>query len=714
MYKKNFYMQTIEGRDNSFGFGETDQTYAERQKMPDYSKVKGYAFAIGEESWKDFGWWENRTVIDQKNKQDSVVHQYLDKIPGIWRRSKRDEVFRFDKKFGLTLEIIKNMIHQEFFSDRKEDRERVELILHPYQQEFVDKAHSDYDEFLLAAKCRAGKSVMVLSHICDKNHKVSLVVSRFNSPAQSWLSDPKTFDKFTNLVIVELKDKNWVDQLQFWLNTDKQIILWSTVQGVVRKLDRLIDTTNIDLLVFDEAHVGDKAKQFGNLRETLSDTPCLKVSGTAYDQLWDTTEENRFVYDYWQEQIDVQKGIIDRPSMSVVLAKYQSDRYSDVYDDAPDAMKNLFLVKDNQFVDEFLVKEFVAKYFDTNRDTKPKDRLLYSSNHIYMTLPSVPACHLLQVILDPIIPTKVVTGDTGTAASDIEKFVKEHNRSVCLTYSANVLGMTQSLWDTVINAREGKSVQFWTQFAFRAGSGDHNWRVIDFVPSRALESLRETFCLANDLDPILSEYEFTDFVPIYEWDNGFETLTTDQVNNILASDIGSTTSLMTGGTEFMDLNALSEFDFGEYRQFDKEITKRVVLNNEANNGLGAKQRINERNKAEKTDLQMKIQTVRAFLSYTPQVILEEHMLGHTINTISDLLQSKFYPHLTGDYNGMIGQMVDKGTLSSASLTRRVNLSRISIDSALSSSDFLSVHYDLQKSAGSHKGIPVELLDEMIV
>ena len=110
---------------------------------------------------------------------------------------------------------------------------------------------------------------------------------------------------------------------------------------------------------------------------------------------------------------------------------------------------------------------------------------------------------------------------------------------------------------------------------------------------------------------------------------------------------------------------------------------------------------------------MKIQTVRAFLSYTPQVILEEHMLGHTINTISDLLQSKFYPHLTGDYNGMIGQMVDEGILSSASLTRRVNLTRITIDSALSSTDLLKVHYDLQKSAVSQQGIPVELLDKII-
>jgi hypothetical protein len=692
----NIYLIASEDQ-KVFGVGQTQRSFDERHKDGDWAKFHNYLKARGEEL-KLIRWWSNVDVIDHD------IHAWLKKQPNI-----RKFAEWFSHK--TTLDIVEKMIEDQFFATYQD--QRVELQLKPYQQEFVDKAHSDYDEFLLAAKCRAGKSVMVLSHICDKNHKVSLVVSRFTSPSQSWLDDTKTFDKFSDLVTVDLKDKDWLDQLQFWLNTNKQIILWSTVQGIVRKLDRLIDTTNIDLLVFDEAHVGDKAKQFGNLRETLSDTPCLKVSGTAYDQLWDTTEENRFVYDYWQEQIDVQKGIIDRPSMSVVLAKYQSDRYSSVYGDDPDAMKNLFLVKDNQFVDEFLVKEFVAKYFDTNRETKPKDRLLYNSNHIYMTLPSVAACHLLQVILDPIVPTKVVTGDTGSDASDIDQFVKEHNRSVCLTYSANVLGTTQSLWDTVINAREGKSVQFWTQFAFRAGSGDHNWRVIDFVPTRALESLRETFCLANDLDPILSEYEFTDFVPIYEWDNGFETLTTEQVTNILASDIGSTTSLMTGGTEFIDLSALSEFDFDNYRQFDKEVTKRVVLNDESNNGLGAKQRINERNKAEKTDLQMKIQTIKSVLSLVPQVILEERLLNRNINTINDVVSSETYAPLTGDYDNLITELMTDGVLSSASLTRRVNQTRISIDKAISDSDTYVVLSELEVATGTNQDIPIELFDQMI-
>ena len=699
----NIYLIASEDQ-KVFGVGQTQRSFDERHKDGDWAKFHNYLKARGEEL-KLIRWWSNVDVVDHD------IHAWLKKQPNI-----RKFAEWFSHK--TTLDIVEKMIEDHFFATYQD--QRVELQLKPYQQEFVDKAHSDYDEFLLAAKCRAGKSVMVLSHICDKNHKVSLVVSRFTSPSQSWLDDTKTFDKFSDLVTVDLKDKDWLDQLQFWLNTNKQIILWSTVQGIVRKLDRLIDTTNIDLLVFDEAHVGDKAKQFGNLRETLSDTPCLKVSGTAYDQLWDTTEENRFVYDYWQEQIDVQKGIIDRPSMSVVLAKYQSDRYSDVYDDAPDAMKNLFLVKDNQFVDEFLVKEFVAKYFGTNREIKPKDRLLHDSKHIYMSLPSIAACHLLKDILDPIIPTKVLTSDTKADAADINKFVEEHkdNRSLCLTFTANVLGVTQSSWDTIIHAREGKSIQSWTQFSFRAGSGDHNWKVIDFVPNRALESLRDDFCLANDMNPTLSEYEFDDFVPIFEWDNGFERLTSEQINNIIAAEIDTIASLktlMSGGVTFRDLDAVLNFDFGEHRQFDEKKNKQVVVNDEANNGRSAKRRVDERKNSEKTrdEIEWRRDKIKAILSYTPQVILEEHMLGNSIGTINDLLQSEFYPHLTGDYDNLLPTLIGEGLVPTAPLTSRVRMTRNAIENALSSSDFLSVHYDLQKSAGSHKGIPVELLDEMI-
>ena len=675
-----------------FGVGQTTRSFDERHHDGDWAKFHNYLKARGE-SLELIHWWEDVDVVD------TDIHKFLKSYPGIRKFS---EWF----SHSTTLDVIENIIQNKFFSDYND--KKVDIQLRPYQKEFVEKARRDYDEFLLAAKCRAGKSVMVLSHILDKGHKVSLVVSRFKSPSESWLTDPKTYNCFSNFVTVTLADKNWKDQIDYWMNTDRQIILWSTVQGLMRKIDNL---PGIDLLVYDEAHIGDRSSQFIRVRDALSTTPCLKVSGTAYDQLWDTTESNRFVYDYYQEQLDVKNGIVDRPQMEVVLASYESDRYSEIYGEDPDAMKNLFLVENNKFVDEFLVKEFISKFFDV-RDIRPRNRLLYQSNHIYMCLPSVEACHLFRDLLNPIIPTKVVTGDTGSDADSINQFVSENNRSVCLTYSANVLGVTQSQWDTVINCREGKSIQFWTQFAFRAGSGDHNWRVIDFVPQRALESLRETFILANDLNPSLSEFDFVDFVPIHEWAGEFRTMDVADVNRILAADVASTTRLMTGGTDQINLNKLVEVNFDNFLSFDKEVTKTVILNEEGNNGSSARSRVNQLTPSERTDLQAKIKTIKAYLALVPQVIFEERMKDNHINTIDDVIQSDNFELIIGD-NGLLTELMNENIISSKSLSRRVNQTRISIDNSLISNDPSAVLSELMIATGVSQGIPADLLDEMI-
>ena len=278
--------------------------------------------------------------------------------------------------------------------------------------------------------------------------------------------------------------------------------------------------------------------------------------------------------------------------------------------------------------------------------------------------------------------------------------------------SANVLGVTQTLWDTVINCRGGKSIQFWTQFAFRAGSGKHDWRVIDFVPTRALESLRETFCMANDLNPTLSEYDFTDFVPIHEWNDEWRTMTDGDINSVLAADISSTTRLMTGGTEGLDIAKLMDTDIDIIDGFAKEVTKRVTLNEENNNNDTAKKRVDEMTAAEKTDLQKKIQSVKALLALIPQVILEERATGTNINTIDDVLNAETYGLVTDD-SGVLRELLAARVLSSRALSRRVMLTSTSIDHSLTELPVSTVLNDLQISTGVSQGIPVELLDSMV-
>ena len=180
-----------------------------------------------------------------------------------------------------TLDIIKNIIAEKFFTATPEQKGTLELRNH--QKEFVAKAGKDYLEFLLFAKCRAGKSVMTLSHIVDKAYKATLVVSRYTSnPMQSWKDDSKNFSNFDNLVFIDINDKDYIEQIDYWYNTDKQLILWACVQSR-KTLNLPID---IDLLVYDEAHVGYNSSQWNKLREATN-CPVLYVTGTAYKMVWD-------------------------------------------------------------------------------------------------------------------------------------------------------------------------------------------------------------------------------------------------------------------------------------------------------------------------------------------------------------------------------------------------------------------------------------------
>ena len=706
MHTKNFYMQTIEGVDDAFGFGDTEQSYAERQKMSDYSKVKGYAFALGKDKWDTFGWWENRTVIDRENHQDKVVHEFLEKIPGI---TKKDEVFRFDKSFGLTLDIIKDKIHREFFSDRKEEKPK--LALRPHQQEFVVKASADYEEFLLFAKCRAGKSVMALSHIVDKGFKVSLVVSRYTSPMQSWKDDSKNFGNFNDLVFIDVNDKDYVNQVAYWYPTDKQIILWACVQS--RKILSL--PVDVDLLVYDEAHVGYNSNQWNKLRE-VTDCPVLYVTGTAYKMVWDFADSQRYIYSYFEEQREKKLGMNNRPSMNVVLAKFDSSGYQALFGDDPDAMNNTFRVDDEgNFLEEALVKEFISKFFSNQRELRSSDRLLKDATHLYLTLPSVAACHAFAKYLKGTrFAPLVVTGETGNDAEDINKHIEENPMgSAILTRSANVLGVTAASVDTIVNCAEGSSIEFWTQFAFRGGSSDHDWTVIDFVPERCLESLRQTFVASCDTSPEVAEYDLLDYVCVSEWSSGFTTLSQEQVNEILAADVGNAIRLVSGLASSLNFDNLRDIDFNlDIEPVGSVIAKKFVLNSNNANGKTNKKLTSEVSKSEVDEIYKKIATIQAILERVPLVLYHAANAGETMNNIDSVLESPHYEPVTLDEERILKMALEYNVIDRKSLSFRISKAYIDVQNAIHN-DKRETLAKLSESAQPQQDIPLELLDQML-
>ena len=697
--KKNLYMLASEDL-KVFCFGQTERPLEERHKDGDWAKFHNYLKARGEKLIL-IGWWEGVPVLD------TWVHDWLKIQPTI-----RKSAEWFSHKVDLY--ILANRIEKKFFP--KTPKTKKDLTLKEHQQQFVDKILSSWEEwkeFLLFAKCRSGKSIMVLSAIVRKGIKVSLVVSRYTSPIQSWREDSENFSEYNNLVFIDLSQNDWLKQIEYWYNTDKQLVLWTTVQGNNRWNKIPCD---VDLIVYDEAHQGYDSKQFKQLREKF-DCQVLYVTGTAFKMIWDFNDSNSFTYSYFEEQLDKKLGRNNAPSFKLVLAKYASEEYKKLYGDDADAMKNLFRIKkgENDFVEPSLVQDFYSEYFGDQKHLKPQDRLLNGRFHIYMALPSVEACHAsVKYLKKTKFAPLVVTGDTKENPDTIRKHVAENEYSIILTVSANVLGVTVKEIDTVINATEGESINFWTQFAFRGGSSDRDWIVIDFCPQRCLSSLRETFVAACQNNRMISEYTLLDFVPITEWTSGFKTVTQDQVTAILASDVTSTMSLISGIANSMNLDKLAEcdFDLTLSSKEKKNGSKRVVNDNDAN-GKGNLQRDGvTAERQDHSDIFDKKKTVLAILDRVPLAIYHCIKSGFVPNNIQSLISSEHYVHNTLDTEKILQQAISESVFDMESFSYRINQAVIDIQHSIEYDECMTLEV-LSCSRTTQQSMPVHLVNTLL-
>ena len=690
-----------------FAWGQTTRSYKERHKDTDLNKLRTYLTARGEDLVL-IAWYENVDIVDHD------IHKFLKKTPGI-PFPKRGEWSSYNEKMH-SIDSIKGIVEEEFFISEKKERDVFEP--YPYQKEFVAKAQGEWLEFLLFAKCRAGKSAMTLNHIVESHRKVSLLVSYRKSPSDSWFEDATRFDVFKNIRVIDMKDSSWKSDLNYYLQSSElQIVLWSTVQGLQRgRLKQLKELTDINLLILDESHIGNSAKQFQNIRNQLITTPCLSISGTAYNQIWQYPEENTFVYSYFEEQLDNKLGVYKnpRPKMNVKVVKYQSDMYRTIYGEDPDAMKNIFCIEDGEFINKDLVRDFIQKYFAPQVHIRNrKDRLFGSSQHMLMCLPSVEACHLFSRMIESYYLSFVVTGETGRRSDDIEKFIRENieGKTITLTYEANVLGVTQELWDTIVNAKEGKSAEFWTQFAFRGGSGNKDWDVVDFCPQRSLESLIQYYVTSSERNPALLDYNLVDFVPIYEFDNGFRELSQEEISSIVASDANASVRIVSSILSSLDYNKLKNFEINiDLDSISTDRSKSVTVNDNNTNGKSNKVKLSSNNKGDK-ELLLKFKTLKSITDSIPLVQFYELKEGKRIQNTSSLLTSDLYAKITQDTDDCLARAFDEGLLNLKSFTHRLIQSSTQVESSMNQ-DEMGTLFKLSITKGSNCTIPLELLGNM--
>ena len=592
--------------------------------------------------------------------------------------------------------------------------------LYKHQQEFVSKILSNWEqwkEFLLFAKCRAGKSTMVLTAIVESGVKVTLVVARYKSPEQSWREDTK-LKNFENLVYVDLSKKGYEDEIQKYLNTDKQIILWGCIQGI-NKLTNL--PCKVDLIVYDEAHQGYSSSQWIKLQNTY-DCKVLYVTGTAYKLQFDFDKSNSYTYSYFEEQLDAKNGLSQGrviPKLKLFVAQYLSEEYQKIFGDDPAAMKNIFnTLPDGEFVNPFLVKEFVDMYFSNQRILRPQDRIFKDSTHIYATLPSVAACHAFaKYVTGTRFSPLVVTGETKEDADTINAHIEKNPcGTIILTRSANVLGVTAPKIDTVVNMTEGKALEFYVQFAFRGGSGDKDWSLFDFVPERAIRAFSSIYTEACDANPNLAEYMFGDFIDVFSWSNGFNQLSNDHINDILAINIEDTISLSSNFVDRMDSNILKSIECstnlqaGEHPHYKAD---EIEVNFNGTNNKTNKQRIGEKSERE-IEINETKEQVREYLKRLPLAVFHCVRNGIPTTNINSFLESEHYIHNTQDVDGVLNKYFN---LTHGAETRRfayrLNQITTNIKSSIKKNE-LGTLEKLSHSGQMHQVLDVQFIEDLLL
>jgi len=713
---------------NFFFFGQVqDSRKNQRHKDPEYTKLIG--------SWN---------LLDQKHETfwfgitqegahlDNKVHEEIKKVKNC-KYNKRgqgsNECFILpDYSFFRIIDLCENIIEKKF-GNTVIEKDKVNL--RSYQNEFVIKitsAWEKYKNFLLFAKCRSGKSVMTLTHVVEAGYNLTLVVSRLNSPAQSWKEDPEKYENFKNLRFVEVGCKNWKNDLIAYLENDKQVILYSTVQ-YLSKNPNCLENLPIDFLVFDECHIGGQASEFVELREQF-DCNCLYISGTAFDMIENFGTENSYVYSYYDEQLLAREQNRVAGKMNIVLATYDFQEKNHIFgEDMPDSIENIFLLNSNKtdFLHPFLVNEFIHKYLIRPKNVLPNLWSLQNSKHIYAALPSQKACDFFvnyirksNCYFEPLS----CHSETKVTPDDIKNHLERHEYTICLTVTANVLGVTAP-WDTIMMVNNGESIKEYTQMIFRGGSrlSSENgecldWLVIDFCPDRCIRAIQTYYAFTTENNPKLAEYSYLDFSPLFDVNTGFSTpLRQGYVDKLLIVNPSDIRKICTN--VYINQSKLIEFDFGDvkHRSFKfKKITLEKVISS-SNNGANNKSALEYKTKKDRKDveneLQKKYETILNLFNRFPEIILLEQIDGNRTYNFVNLIQSSYFESIFPEDPSFIQNLVQSKVINIKDFNNRISQTDMNIALCLSNGGIEEALREVYTSESEHDSIPALLLDDMM-
>jgi len=704
-----------------FFYGQTEaHRKDDRHKDGEYTKLFA-DWDVQKQKHKTF-WFE---IPKRGSHLDKKVHKKIDILSFIVLNPNRGNNECFQLKDIKDLDLLIKEIEQIVFTEFKGKRERTKFEFRYPQLIFRNKVNAafakGFKSMNLCAVMRAGKNGMLCQVIVDHKFKQSIVVCRRKSPEGGLKEDIERFDAFENLEYIRTGRKGWEERRDVALTAGRQVVLFTTAQFLVNKLS-LFSKDEVDLLAFDEVHVGGDAAQVNEIRNYFDSSHVIDISGTAFDRIDLYSEDNRFVWTYFDNMQYCIKNNLPFSKINIFVSKYDTE-FKQYHPDAPDSISNVFDLNDDEsdFKYPALVRAYINEHLIIGKNPKllASQYTLVNSKHIYCAMPSMKACDLMCKYIeesDCIYHPMSCHSQSGMSSDDINAHHKRYTHTIDFTVTANVLGVTAD-WDTIIFLSTGESLSAWLQMVFRACSNpNRDALVIDYAAERSLRLMRDYYLLTysrsdyEDRDPTVS---YLDTINTLGYNRGFESLDITEIDRMLALDIKGVSKICTNVP--INLEKLANFDFDniEYQKSGYRPFEYYEANSNGTNQSKAKKILHrDSKKTEENELKKKRETLNVFLTRFSKVILMEQMDNRRVETTDSLLSSPYFQETVGLHPTVIKDMIGEGIINLNIMNSRVSDVNICVSKNLGT-NLVEALKSVSSFDGVHRPIPDECLYGMM-
>lgn len=515
---------------------QANSEYLRRQangRIRSYMTTSGVPYSI---DWAELAYRPKNKLNPWFGDHD--VHEVL-------RRSgyQKNEKVEGNEWWKVTLNVAKQAIEAV-----KENREVIDgpvidksqIVLRPEQKKAVSqtkRVFKNKDRMLWNAKMRFGKTLSTYQLIKEEDYNSVLILTHRPVVSDSWFED---------FVKLDMKDSGYRygskkhESIESLVKYGGKFVYFASIQdlrgssqvgGKQGEKNKLVFSTDWDLIVFDEAHEGTQTELAKNVEKAIQkkNTKVLELSGTPFNLLDQYKEEQVFTWDYVMEQEAKLRWAIEKPDEpnpyatlpKVNLFTFEMENKKKYADESKAFnFKEFFRVKDDgSFEHEYDVNSFLNQITKKSASNYPysTEEFRNELRHSLWLLPGIAEAKAMKKLMDnhPIFgkeykvinvvdnDDKEITSKDDPDLGRVRNAISDkpwQTKTITLSVRKLTTGVNVKEWTAVMFLNNTSSATNYLQAAFRAQTPysnevqgqKTNAYIFDFAPDRALTVMAES------------------------------------------------------------------------------------------------------------------------------------------------------------------------------------------------------------------------------